>query len=119
MTDEQDRNERIAAIQARQDARTPGVWSWSKYWEWGPEEGLPDDMTLWGESGDLRRILESSRYMPSDADADMIANAPADIEFLMAEVARLVTFIDRQDPHCTLCGKPVYYPTFAHQECID
>ena len=96
--------ERIAAIRARLDAATPGPWYWAGDYpsnapcphttEWtdhGPDLMSRTVQKPWG--GDTT-VITSSGYDASslnveDADAELIAHAPQDLAFLLAEVERL------------------------------
>lgn len=94
MTDE--RKERMGAIQARQAARTPGVWAARLH-----AKAILDFSEYVGvEVVDSRAAIVcpveyssgppgESMLLMREADAALIANAPADIDFLLAEVARV------------------------------
>lgn len=82
MTNEHD--ERIAAIKARLDARTPGEW-----WCW--EQG----------TGNIAvHVTNSDGYVPiatienGYGDSEFIANAPADMTWLLEHVATLEAQLD-------------------------
>mgnify|MGYP000676824464 CR=1 FL=1 len=80
-------NERIAEIRARVDAATPGPW----------DERRQDDYacsayySIWGgETEVIATDWNDVQYPPTRrADCDLIANAPADLAYLLAENARL------------------------------
>lgn len=96
MTDE--RNKRMAAIQARQDARTPGEWYTQSEDEelagYGIFAGIRTTRDC--DHEDRYRCEHCSIVSNEDggsvtmrpADANLIAHAPADIDYLLAEVER-------------------------------
>ena len=84
MSNNDERQERIAQIRARVEAATPGPWKVQtdsdddpdNYWPWrvitDDETGVIVDFT----GGDI----------PPDEDAALIANAPADLAWLTREL---------------------------------
>lgn len=77
--------DRVAEIRARHDAATPGPWV--------AHTGRYDDLHF-GDCGPAAGVRMSGRergfFVPGfpPADAEFIAHAPADIGWLLAEVAR-------------------------------
>ena len=69
--------DRLQEIRARLDAATPGPWVVKP-----PGEGK-------SSSGIRRGALDIAWSVTAREDADLIANAPADIAWLLAEVERL------------------------------
>ncbi len=78
-------DERRKEIRERLEAATPGPW------ETGYEEHVTGDdeyVERWVESGG-HRILVLDPLNDGSANQNLIANAPADIAYLLAEVDRL------------------------------
>lgn len=86
-------DDRIDAIRQRLEAATPGPWRYRTTSE--PAEhwvrGEASEVALVGGYFDLSEADELALPVPHDSepDAELIANAPADIEFLLGEVSRL------------------------------
>ena len=80
MNDDDEQQARIAQIRARLGAATPGPW---QTWPDGTEESV--------ESVSVGRFVchMNSNMRQFRADASLIANAPADLVYLLAEVERL------------------------------
>lgn len=82
--------DRVAEIAARLESATPGPWETT--------QAADEESTTWIEapSGDVLNhdecghghMRENFAWMRR-ADADLIANAPSDLRYLMAEVAAL------------------------------
>lgn len=79
-------SDRLTQIRARLDAATPGPWVVTP-----PREGKRS-------SGVRRGRLEIAWSVYATEDADLIAHAPADIAWLLAEVERLRDFQQRNNP---------------------
>lgn len=77
--------ERIHQIKARLAAATPGPWEW-----YCPR------LYYKIMSGD-NYVMEATEGVRSGNDAEFIANAPTDIEFLLAEVDRLQKALNTAD----------------------
>ena len=65
--------ERLAEIRARVENRTPGTWQWGDHDELIAQDG-----------DDFASVIYGS--IPWPEDRDLIANAPQDLEDLLAEV---------------------------------
>ena len=74
-------DDRLPEIQARLNARTPGVWAWSDVDLVGemPEALLSDGKVI------LETEWDYETLDLSDGDAELIANAPGDLEWLITE----------------------------------
>jgi hypothetical protein len=83
---------RLDEIQARLDAATPGPWKlFGTLAQWESEEDLsfgPDDAP---EVGTVSEGL---------GDADFIANAPADMPYLLAELRKAREALARVEAEC-------------------
>ena len=77
-------NEQLAAIKARRDAVTPGVWSAS--WAWGKSGEV---YNAWAEAPFTSGTCLEDVAPQAEADATFIAAAPADIDTLLAMVDAL------------------------------
>lgn len=77
-------NEQLAAIKARREAVTPGVWSAS--WAWGKSGEI---YNAWAEAPFTSGTCLEDVAPQAEADAAFIAAAPADIDTLLAHVAAL------------------------------
>ncbi len=77
-------NEQLAAIRARRDAVTPGVWSAS--WAWGKSGEV---YNAWAEAPFTSGTCLEDVAPQAEADATFIAAAPADIDALLAMVDAL------------------------------
>lgn len=90
-----ERQARIAQIRARLEAATPGPW----------DERRQDDYacaayySIWG--GDAEVIAtdwNDEQYPPTrQADCDLIANAPADLAYLLSELAAAQARVERAE----------------------
>lgn len=69
----------IAAIKARLSAATPGPW----------QHFPPPTNRLVAGGTNFETEVANCRVVAGHADAELIANAPADIEFLLAENRQL------------------------------
>lgn len=80
MNDDDEQQARIAQIRARLGAATPGPW---QTWPDGADESV--------ESASVGRFVchMNSNMRQFREDASLIANAPADLAWLLAEVERL------------------------------
>lgn len=72
-------SERLAKIESRRNAATPGPWKLEFQRLIGPE--------IYRDCGDRIQIAHSK-------DAQFIASAPQDIEFLLAALRRAITVAD-------------------------
>lgn len=81
-----------AEIRARLDAATPG--------EWGIVSRFDDDGRPAGRFVRFGDDLDSDSTDPSENDAQLIAHAPADLLWLLAEHDRLTTIAEQ---HSRLC----------------
>jgi hypothetical protein len=70
---------RLAEIEVRVAAATPGPWTASSSGAWVTSKALRESC-----GGDLFRVVDGS-----SADADLVVHAPADLAALAAEVRRL------------------------------
>ena len=84
-------NEQLAAIRARREAVTPGVWSAS--WAWGKSGEV---YNAWAEAPFTSGTCLEDVAPQAEADAAFIAAAPADIDTLLAMVDALTV--------CAQCG---------------
>jgi hypothetical protein len=87
--DERLSDERLAEIEKRCAAATPGPWEWPAdhcdrftvvAWSDGPRWGTPRDVTV---------QPEGRTYAQAEADAAFVARARTDVPDLVAEVRRL------------------------------
>ena len=81
---------RLNEIQARLSAATPGPWEHGHHW----------DSSEWikgGIGGRKFRPASDTTYewLPTSADAEFIANAPADVAFLLAELRKARESLER------------------------
>lgn len=79
-------NERIEAIRARRAAITPGRWLYDKY-----AEKVYDRQE---DDGQENVICDLGGWDQHDTDGFFIASAPADIDFLLAEVDTLTNDLE-------------------------
>ena len=78
--------EQLAAIRARREAVTPGVWSAS--WAWGKSSEV---YNAWAEAPFTSGTCLEDVAPQAEADAAFIAAAPADIDTLLAMVDALTS----------------------------
>ena len=83
-------DERAAAVRARLEAATPGPWQRVLRWS-----QVDRDWTQAAVTGDPSIVGDAYPIPRSDADADLIANAPVDLAWLLAERERLTQALRR------------------------
>jgi|SRR5882757_2446695 len=76
----------IKAIKSRLDAATPGPWEWRDT-SWVGANGT--DVREWDVTGGEFEDGSERGIPASEADAEFIAHAPADVGVLVAELVRL------------------------------
>lgn len=82
-----ERQARIAAIKARLEAATPGPWEFDSYCRvLAPMEHLDDDEHYGNIVAWVPAWHGDTACKPHDDNADLIANAPADIAYLLSEL---------------------------------
>lgn len=82
--------DRLAEIEARIAAATPGSWEWVKSTYEGASQVL---------GGDRPVLRTASGASPFSGDAELIAHAPADLAALVAVVKAVKAVADRIEPH--------------------
>ena len=92
--------DRVAAIRARLAAATPGPWKWfgrghNRAWALGHRSGRGSAVL----DGDLNGDGDACVGFNRRADATLIANAPADLAWLLEENARLTAELESWDDH--------------------
>jgi hypothetical protein len=85
-------SDRLSEIRARLDKATPGPWEVVGYGTSGvtiahPNEGYHD----------LNVLKTTDDWPPNAADAELIAHAPEDIQWLAGEVERLRVLLSERD----------------------
>lgn len=81
--------ERMAEIEVRSNAATPGPWEWDDRDELHGFGGRPlDNRIEWEDGHPGSKIIETDNgcYMPRDGDAEFIKHARSDIPWLLAEL---------------------------------
>ena len=128
-------DERMAAIQARLDARTPGEWQVNK-------DEYADDNLIWNMSGECdeskhgHHSYDGSSWISTacddcmiiepesggslkikPADTNLIAHAPADIGYLLAKVERLEERLEVGKKSCSHCAVNVELGPHHNKMC--
>ena len=107
-------NEQLAAIKARREAATPGVWETVR---------ANNDVRIWRDGCIIAILPDTMPYYTTagntDADAAFIAAAPADIDTLLAHVAALTAERDALAQQLQQAQDAAKRQAAYISECVD